>query len=468
VPRDLQIYARDDGQAAAPWQVAAQLRWLIVRDVLLDPISWLLLAISAWVLGRGAADLAVAGTWGSALVTITALCAATAFAVHTADRLLFSEADNELLRVQPLEDAGLYLVRQRELRWWLWPVSLLAAAAGLGAGGWLVAGLTLAGALGSGSLGLSLALLLRAHLPSQRGFALAALLAVPAACLYLLAGTALPWPGAGPWLAAAPGLIWGIAGRLAAPLSLRLFRSQYAPLASRAAVRDRSEPGRLWHALMAGLPLPVPLRARLARDLVLLARGWDRRGALLILLSPLSCLYLADVLGHSLREAALPWRVLESAALGAAAIAYAVGPNIHVLRNQAMSWSRTAPQPGSRALRGALLYGLLFALLHGGLVLATLATARDGRYLAEVAPLAFPVLALEAGMVHFAVVFTMAESLGRRVAGEGALILALACIGAGLAVVGYLYPLALPLYLLLTTGLAARAVHRYERLEVTW
>ena len=62
----------------------------------------------------------------------------------------------------------------------------------------------------------------------------------------------------------------------------------------------------------------------------------------------------------------------------------------------------------------------------------------------------------------------MAESLGRRVAGEGALILALACVAAGLAVLGYLYPLALPLYLLLTLGLAARAVQRYETLEVTW
>ena len=164
----------------------------------------------------------------------------------------------------------------------------------------------------------------------------------------------------------------------------------------------------------------------------------------------------------------MTWRVLEAAALGAAAIAYAVGPNIHVLRNEAMAWSRTSPRPGRNSLRGALVYGLLFAIAHGGLVLATVALVRDGRYLDRVADLAFPVLALEAGMVHFAVVYSMAESLGRRVAGEGALILALACIAAGLAVVGYLYPLALPLYLLLTVGLVAQAVQRYEFLEVTW
>jgi hypothetical protein len=62
----------------------------------------------------------------------------------------------------------------------------------------------------------------------------------------------------------------------------------------------------------------------------------------------------------------------------------------------------------------------------------------------------------------------MAESLGRRVAGEGALVLALACVAAGLAVVAILYPAALPLYLLLTLGLSSRAKERYEALEVTW
>ena len=154
--------------------------------------------------------------------------------------------------------------------------------------------------------------------------------------------------------------------------------------------------------------------------------------------------------------------------VGAAAIAYAVGPNIHVLRNGAMSWSRTSPRPGRGSLYGALIYGFLFALLHAGLILATVALAREGSHRGAVVSLAFPVIALEAGMVHFAVVYSMAESLGRRVAGEGALILALACVAAGLAVLGYLYPLALPLYLVLTMGLASRAVHRYETLEVTW
>jgi len=93
---------------------------------------------------------------------------------------------------------------------------------------------------------------------------------------------------------------------------------------------------------------------------------------------------------------------------------------------------------------------------------------RGGRFLAEVPDLILPVLALELFMVHFSVVFSMAESLGRRVAGEGALILALACLAAGLAVVAVIYPVALPLYLLVTLGLSSRARERYESLEVTW
>jgi hypothetical protein len=48
------------------------------------------------------------------------------------------------------------------------------------------------------------------------------------------------------------------------------------------------------------------------------------------------------------------------------------------------------------------------------------------------------------------------------------LILALACLAAGLAVVAVIYPVALPLYLLVTLGLSSRARERYESLEVTW
>jgi len=466
--RELEIYTHEDGRPEAPWKVAAQLRWLIVRDVLLDPISWLLLATTAWVLQRSADDLAAPDTWASTLIAITALCAVTAVAIQSADRLLFAEKDNELLRVQPLGDDGLYKVRSRELGWWIWPVAVLAAAAGFGAGGWTVALATGGGALGARGLGLSLALLLRDRLEKRRGLAVLVLVALPAVLLYRFAASPLPWPAAAPYLPLLPGLLLLSTSRAATAVGARLFRARYDALASNAAVRDRIEQGRWWRAIMTLAPLPYPLRARLARDLVLLGRGWDRRGVLLILLSPLSCLYLADILSEPIRAAEVTWRVLEAASLGAAAIAYAVGPNIHVLRNGAMSWSRTSPRPGRGSLHGALIYGVLFALLHAGLILATVALTRDGYHREAVASLAFPVIALEAGMIHFAVVYSMAESLGRRVAGEGALILALACVAAALAVLGYLYPLALPLYLVLTMGLASRAVQRYEALEVTW
>ncbi len=466
--RESVIYRADSDEPQPPWEVASGLRWLIVREVLIDPISWLLLAVSCWFLLRVATPLASPGTWGCVLVPAAALCTATVVAMLTADRLLFSERDNEVLRVQPLGEDGFYKVRSRELHWWAWPPALLAAAAGLSVGSWTVAAATLAGSLATGGIGIGGALLLRGWFGARRGLVAATLVGVPLAGLWLGSASPLPRPDLGPWLAIAPGLLWLLLGTAAVPISLRMFRHSFERLASDAAVRDRSEPGRMWHLMMALVPAPLTLRARLTRDLVLLTRGWDPRGALLIALSPLSCLYLADLLEQSIREAPMTWRVLEAAALGAAAIAYAVGPNIHVLRNEAMAWSRTSPRPGRNSLRGALAYGLLFAIAHGGLVLLTVALVRDGRYLDRVADLTFPVLALEAGMVHFAVVYSMAESLGRRVAGEGALILALACIAAGLAVVGYLYPLALPLYLVLMVGLVAQAVQRYESLEVTW
>jgi len=454
----------------APWEVAATLRWKIVRGVLLDPISWLLIAVSCWAMHRFSQDMSQTGTWGPSMVVLTALSAAVVFAIIYSDRLLFSESDNDFLRAQPLGELGFYRLRSVELGWWLRPPAILAAAAGLGASGWPLALLCGIAVATLAPLGLALSLTLRGPLMRIRHLIVTTALLIPSLALYLFGTAALP-PLAKEiesWLPASSVLLLILFTLAARSLGPSVFEARFPELASHAAVRDHRTRGGLWRVLMASLPLPLPIRARLSRDLVLLLRGWDPRGALLLLLSPLSCLYLLEVLSGSMREAALLWRVLESSALGAAAIAYAVGPNIHVLRAEAMSWSRTAPSPGPNELRGSLLYAGLFATLHSALTLLTVATVRDGRFVEELGGLVFPVLALELFMVHFSVVFSMAESLGRRVAGEGALVLALACVGAGLAVVAILYPAALPLYLLLTLGLSSRAKERYDALEVTW
>ena len=454
----------------AAWQVAAKLRWTIVRGVLIDPISWLLIGASAWGLHRFAGGISQPGTLGASLLILTVLSGAVVFASIYADRLLFLEAENDFLRAQPLGELGFYRLRSVELSWWLRAPAVLAGAAGLGASGWWLAILSAATVLALSALGLGLSLILRGPLRQLRSAVRILGLGLPALALYLFGGQSIP-ATATPleaWLPACAAFALLSAALAARVLAPTLFRRQFDELSSLAAVRDRSDTGRFWSTLNACLPLPLPLRARLSRDLVLLARGWDARGALLLLLSPLSCLYLAEALSGSMREAAVLWRSLEAAALGAAAIAYAVGPNIHILRADTMVWSRTAPNPGRNELRSALLYAALFATMHGTLILGTVATVRDGRFADQLLVLAGPVLALEIFMVHFAVVFSMAESLGRRVAGEGALILALACVGAGLAVIAILYPLALPLYLIFTLGLAGRARERYERLEVTW
>jgi hypothetical protein len=466
-PMDAQPHGNN---TQAPWEVATTLRWKIVRGVLLDPISWLLLAVSAWAIHEFSHNLSQSGGWGGSLIILAALSGCLVFAVTYGDRLLFRESDNDFLRTQPLGDLGFYRLRSEELGWWLRPPALLAAAAGLGVSGWWLALLCAATVAALAPLGLYLALRARRIPGRLRSLILVSVLAAPTLAVYLLADLPLgpSFAPAETWLAAAPAcllLAAAIAGRSAAP---SLFRTLFATTASQAAVRDQREMGRLWRIFITFLPLPMGVRSRLTRDLVLLLRGWDTRGSLLLLLSPLSCLYLGDVLSGSMREAALLWRVLESAALGAAAIAYAVGPNIHVLRAEAMSWSRCSPQPGRNELHSALLYAAGFATLHGALILLTVATVRDGRFLAQLPELVLPVLALELFMVHFSVVFSMAESLGRRVAGEGALILALACLAAGLAVVAVIYPVALPLYLLVTLGLSSRARERYESLEVTW
>ena len=111
----------------APWEVARDLRWAIVRGILLDPITWLGVAVASWALH----STGVAGSEA-------ALLGLLAGAVLQADQLLFRSPDNDLLRCQPLGPHGLLQVRQAELGWWLHPVRLLAAAAAASDGGWWV------------------------------------------------------------------------------------------------------------------------------------------------------------------------------------------------------------------------------------------------------------------------------------------------------------------------------------------
>ena len=454
--------------APEPWQVATRLRWKMVSGVLTDPISLLLLAVGAWALYRGAASLSGEQTAGPLLVSLSSLCAALVFATRYADRLLFGEQDDKFLRVQALGPLGLYRVRCEELSWWLRPLVLLVAAAGLGTSGWFLALLSGAGVALLAPTGIHCALLLRSATPGMNRILPMAALGLAAASLYLWADVPLradKWSGWLPLLPAGAMLTLALTCR---SLAAKSYRHRFAELASKAGEQDRHEPLWPWRVLGRCLPLATPIQARLTRDLILLWRGWNGRGATLLLLSPLSCIYLSDSLSGSMREGAILWRVLESAALGSAAIAYAAGPNLTVLRSSAMAWSRCAPQPGRYELRAAVLYGAFFALVHGGLTLLVVVTTQEGRFAEHLGALCFPVLALELFVVHFSVVYSMAESLGRRIAGEGALILALAFVAAGLAVIAVLYPPGLLGYLLITLGLAARARQRYETLEVTW
>ncbi len=395
--------------AAKPaWEVARDLRWSIARGLLLDPILWLGTLAIGWALGK----MDVLPLWSQGLGLV-------AIATYLADSLLFRSTDTELLRTQPLGADGVLKVRQAELGWLLQPlriILLLVLAArigwGVAAAAWLVTHI-LPGPL----LRLSIFLRLRGRSPS----------------------------------------------------ALFVLRPEdFERLSSEAVAASPKTKGRLWGLLQRALPLPVELRSRLVRDVVLLTRGRDLRGAFLLLLSPLSYLLLRDELEVLKRPELLSWRTLTCAALGGAAVAYAVGPGVHLLRNRVLPWERLSPRAGSQALRAALIYAFSFALLHGLGTLATVHFAAGGRFASYVPSLIGQVLVLELAMAHFVVLFTMGASSGKKVHGEGTLVLALPIVAVGVAVAAWFSPGWAALYFLGTVGMATQASARYEQIEVSW
>jgi hypothetical protein len=168
------------------------------------------------------------------------------------------------------------------------------------------------------------------------------------------------------------------------------------------------------------------------------------------------------------RPESLLWWTLEAAALGGAAVAWAVGPAVHTLRNSAMAWERVAPMPGKRNAQAAMIYGIAFATVHSALVLLTVAVVQDGHFAPQVPSLILPVLALEVAMAHYAVAFSMAWTLGKRIAGEPNLVLSMPFLAAGLALVAIFQPLLLPVYFVVSFPFASRGPARYDSVEVTW
>ena len=430
--------------APPPWEVARDLQWRVARELLLDPLTWVGVLVAGWALHR-------TGVLGAE----AALLALMALATLQGDELLFRRRHGELLRTMPLGEDGFLKVTRTELGWWMHPARLLAAAAASSDGGALVGAAVWVAAALAPRLGLRLAIALRRRFGSRgRVLALA-----PAA---IAVAAPLPWTWEAAVVFAALALL---AGR-----DLRVACLRHAPrLTSDAQTAPASRSGATWRTLAAlARPLPVALRARVIRDLVLLVRGRDVQGALLLLLSPLSCLVLVDQLATMPSRAALPWRVLTAAALGGGAVAWAVGPGIHRLRNTTMSWERLAPRPGQRAMAASLVYGLALALLHGCATLATLALTQGGRFVGDVPGLILPVLALELAMAHYAVAYTMGATRGRRVAGEGTMVLALPVVAIAVALASVVHPALGLLYFLLTAGMFAAGARRYERVEVTW
>jgi len=443
----------------SPADVARDLRWRVVRDVLLDPFVWVGGVLLALVLVRVGGWLEVRA--GGLAVLAAAPLLSLGLGLGLADALLFRSAENDLLRTQPLGPTGLLQVRKAELGWWLQATSLLGAAVAFGAGGLPAAGAAYVAGRCAVSGAAAAAILCRG-VAGRAGAGLGLVGVAGLAVGLLLAGSLLGAP-APPWVGAAVPAGLGLALGLTLP---SLWASRYELLASDAASAPSTPRAPVWAALARVLPLPAPLKARVLRDLTLLLRGNDGRGAILLLLSPAAVLTLR--LDPTPTGGQLLWQALSAAALGGGAIAYAVGPGVHRLRVQVLAWARTAPNPGGRALMAGLLWGSLWAVLHGGLVLAYIGLARDGWFVAELSRLALPVLALELCMAHFGVVFTLSRALGQTVNGEGMLAFALPAVAIGVALAGVLFPAAILLYPILTAGMTAEAAHRLDRVEVTW
>jgi len=417
--------------------VARDLKWSVARGYLLDPILWLGTLTVGWALGQG-----------PRIQIIPGLLILFAIAATLANSLLFASKDNELLRTQPLGRWGLLRVRLAELRWQLVPLRAVLFLALVPHEGWLTAALVWAASHLLDVPAIRLAVLLR-----MRGRKLPEL---PSSIEAETDSTAKRQAQATE------------EGSLPLGLQSQRLARQFEFLASEAVSASPRRRGALWNLLERVLPLPRRIRSRVVRDLILLLRGQDLRGAFLIAASPASYLVLRDELAVLRRPELVGWRTLTCAALGGAAVAYAVGPGIHLVRNQVMSWERVSRQAGRSALRGALAYALGFAALHSVGTLIAVALSANGRFADHVPGLIAPVLILELAMAHFVVVFTMGASSGRKVHGEGTLVLALPIVAVGVAIFAWFSPWIAALYFLVTGGMAAQAVLRYEKVEVSW
>ncbi len=450
VPCASVLYSSGMPDIPAPWEAARDLRWRAVRDVVLDPIAMLGTVVVAWALVRSGA------VGPEAAVLLFA-----AFAIRTGDELLFTRPDGELLRVHPLGLTGFLKVRLAELGWWLHPPRvLLAACVGAGYGFWFGIAAWALGGYGR-SFGLWGAIHTRRASGRHGGWVW-----LPGAAAVVLQHADV---GAEAVLLGAAGVVLTFA--TIAPWAVEgAYLAHFDRLVSDAATAPRSRTRVLWSALR-GLSLPIVdrgIRSRLVRDAVLTLRLQDPQGAILLLLAPLSCLLLVGELETLPTPAAMPWRTLTCAALGGAAVAYGTGPGIHRLRMASMPWERTSAHPGRRALASALVWALGLATLHGAATLATVALTQGGRFSGDVAGLALPVLGLEWAMAHFVVVQVFANQRGKRILGEGTLVLSLPVVAITIAVAGVLMPALIPVYFIVTAGMTAAAAARYDAVEVTW
>jgi len=441
----------------AAFDVARDLRWRMVRGPLLDPIALIGTGAAAWGAWRLGA-LHPEGL-GPVLAPVAALLALLAVAGLLAEDLLFRRPENDLLRAQPLRRDDLRRLRELEVRWWCGPLRLVIAGFVLGAAGWLPAAATLLPGFAGAAVGLA-----RVARRLGRRAPMALLLgAVPGAAAWALLGSH-PWaaPEWAPVVAAlaTQAAMHGIAAALRPG-----FEEEYDRLASAAATAPPRRRGASWRRLQRLLPLPPPIRARLLRDLAQFTRGQDLRAAALLALAPLSVITLATTV---LQPRELAWASLTAAAMGGAAVAYAVGPGVHVLRNRAMSWERTAPRPGRRALAAALLWASGPALAHGACVLVAARLSSDGLHAAAVPALVLPVLGLELAMAHYVVAWTQSTSLGKRVAGEGTMVFSLPVVALLVAVAGRIAPPVVLLYFVISVPLLVQASQRYDAVEVTW
>ena len=446
------------------WEAAAALRWKLASGALLDPFSMVGAVAAAWACQRAASAWVADDSVRAAALPILVLLGLALISAAIASTLLYDRRENDLLRSLPLGPAGFLHLTRRELGWWTVVPRLLGACAVWGGSDAAAAAVVFVASWGAREAGLSLAL--AASSAGRRWILRASVLALAAGAVALRwSPPAVSPPDSAPLWAAL--LLGGALASCAlgpARLWVRFSASRLSEAAARPATR-----GWAWGPALDRLaPLPGPLRARLLRDLLLLVRGQDVRALVLLALSPLACLYLVDELARSGSAQALSWRVSSAAALGGAAVAYAGGPAVHLLRTRGLSWERVAPRPGRRHLTAALTWSLGFALLHGAAVLATVALAHGGRHAHLVPALILPVLGLEAAMAHFVVAFVSGASDGRRVHGEGTIALMLPVVALGVALVGLLLPWAVPLYFVVTANMVRDGVRRLETMEVAW